>query len=421
MRVVYVSYDGMTDPLGQSQVIPYLEGLAGRGHEFDLISFEKLPQALPFRRQIHPRIRWTGLRYHSRPTVPATAWDVVQGAAATAITALARRADLVHVRSYVPALLALGPAKLTRTPLLFDMRGLWPDERVEAGAWKAGGRIATTVKSLERALLRHADGVTVLTNAMAEHLRRVDPGPGAHIPPIQVIPTCADLDRFSPGGPPDAEVAAALGRAPALIYLGALGGRYLMEEMAEFYLVWRRRRPGARFLVVSRDTPTAFREVLGRAGVGGELLHFALPRERVPGAIRAAECGIFFYRGSVATKGVAPTKLGEILACGRPVIGNGVGDVSRLLGGNNGVLVDDFCGEALDAAAGAMVALVEDRTTVGACRATAERWFSLERGVEAYDALYRTLGARRLVGADLGWPREIESRQGDADLERIAQ
>ena len=30
-RVLYISYDGMTDALGQSQVLPYLCGLAQRG------------------------------------------------------------------------------------------------------------------------------------------------------------------------------------------------------------------------------------------------------------------------------------------------------------------------------------------------------------------------------------------------------
>ncbi len=41
MKVLYISYDGMTDSLGQSQVIPYLIGLRSKGHEISLISCEK--------------------------------------------------------------------------------------------------------------------------------------------------------------------------------------------------------------------------------------------------------------------------------------------------------------------------------------------------------------------------------------------
>ena len=39
--VLYISYDGMTDPLGQSQVLPYLTGLSKKGFNIILISFEK--------------------------------------------------------------------------------------------------------------------------------------------------------------------------------------------------------------------------------------------------------------------------------------------------------------------------------------------------------------------------------------------
>ena len=40
-NVLYISYDGMTDPLGQSQVLPYISGLNKYGINFHLISFEK--------------------------------------------------------------------------------------------------------------------------------------------------------------------------------------------------------------------------------------------------------------------------------------------------------------------------------------------------------------------------------------------
>ena len=41
-HALYLSYDGMTDPLGQSQVLPYIIGLQQKGIAFTLISFEKI-------------------------------------------------------------------------------------------------------------------------------------------------------------------------------------------------------------------------------------------------------------------------------------------------------------------------------------------------------------------------------------------
>src|SRR5215218_10458192 len=40
-RVLFISYNGMLDPLGQSQVIPYLRELAHRGVRITLLSFER--------------------------------------------------------------------------------------------------------------------------------------------------------------------------------------------------------------------------------------------------------------------------------------------------------------------------------------------------------------------------------------------
>ena len=41
MKVLYITYDGLTDPLGASQVLPYLSGMADAGIKFTVISFEK--------------------------------------------------------------------------------------------------------------------------------------------------------------------------------------------------------------------------------------------------------------------------------------------------------------------------------------------------------------------------------------------
>jgi len=40
-NIIYVSYDGLTDPLGQSQVVPYLTKISNENKKIDIISFEK--------------------------------------------------------------------------------------------------------------------------------------------------------------------------------------------------------------------------------------------------------------------------------------------------------------------------------------------------------------------------------------------
>ncbi|HEU4404244.1 MAG TPA: glycosyltransferase [Polyangiaceae bacterium] len=409
-RVVYVTYDGLGDQLGQSQVLPYVRGLAARGHRFDLVSFEKPGAPLAFDRAIAPGVRWTALRYHKRPTLPATLFDMAQGLAAAGLAALVRRADLVHVRSYVPAALAAPLAAAARVPLLFDMRGLWADEKVDAGAWPPGGGLYRATKRVERRLLGLADGVTVLTNAGRRYLRERYEYRGEVRAPIAVIPTCADLGRFSPDARPDPALAARLAGARTLAYVGSFGTWYLAREMAHFYLAWRRAvapRP-ARLLVVTRDDPGEAAAVLRAAGAEGELVVRAARNDEVPSLARAADAAVCFIRPLFSKLASAPTKLGELLGCGLPVAANVVGDMAEVLGGSPaGVVVGGLEPPALEAPARALAAASERPETAAAARALAERWFSLARAVDAYDAFYARLPRRHGAAADpgdRGWP-----------------
>src|SRR5688572_25433871 len=87
VRSLFLTYDGLLSPLGQSQILPYMRGLRGRGHEVTILSFEQGASAEPsaqseLRAQLAAEgIGWVARRYHKRPTAPATAYDVLQGAA----------------------------------------------------------------------------------------------------------------------------------------------------------------------------------------------------------------------------------------------------------------------------------------------------------------------------------------------------
>ena len=105
--VLYISYDGMLEPLGQSQVLAYLKRLA-TGRRIHLISFEKPDDwaQVAERERVAASMAGTGivwhpLRYHKRPSALATAWDIAQGTAVGLWLVLRHRLRIVHARSYV--------------------------------------------------------------------------------------------------------------------------------------------------------------------------------------------------------------------------------------------------------------------------------------------------------------------------------
>lgn len=157
MGVLYISYDGMLEPLGQSQVLGYLEHLA-RDRPIHLLSFEKPEDwaRQPERAAVQARIQAAGIhwhprRYHKRPSAIATAWDICVGTISALWLVLWHRIRIVHARSYVAAVMAWLVTRVTPAKFLFDMRGFWADERVDGGL--TIGR--TTFGNRFRAVLRH--------------------------------------------------------------------------------------------------------------------------------------------------------------------------------------------------------------------------------------------------------------------------
>ena len=145
-QVLYLSYDGMTDPLGQSQVLPYIIGLTKKGYRFHLISFEK-PDRYSQNREVISKIciendiDWHPLMYTKWPPLLSTIWDVLKMKKLSKNLHKKHRISMIHCRSYISALVALSLKKTQSVPFLFDMRGFWADERVDGKIWSLSNPI----------------------------------------------------------------------------------------------------------------------------------------------------------------------------------------------------------------------------------------------------------------------------------------
>lgn len=384
MRVVYVSYDGALDPLGASQVVPYLVGLAGRGVAITLISFEKPerwvvaePRARLAASLASAGITWRPLTYHKRPRLPATLLDVLAGSRRVRAEVRRSEADLVHCRGDVAMAMARGAGLPAGVRMVYDVRGLFSDERVETGSWTRGGLVDRVVRRAEAGNLRRADAVVVLTELAREALRARRPD----LPPCRVIPTCADLAAFTPRPP---------GEQPefGLAYCGSLGTWYMVREMAAFARVASAVVPG-RVLVLTPHVEQA--RLAGFDPSWAEVRE--VPAHEVPRWLRRARALFFFIRPTPAKRASCPTKLAEALATGLPVVANrGVGDLDSVLESEGvGALVNGFTEEEYRRAAQRLADLLRDPATIARCRRLAERRYSLQAGVAAYHELYRAL------------------------------
>jgi glycosyltransferase involved in cell wall biosynthesis len=379
--------------LGQSQVFAYLRGLS-QDHDVTLISYEKPEDRADIARMKRAReacaahnIRWLPQEFRPRPKIIAPALSMMRMTWLVWREVRGGRAELIHARSYIPAAVALSVHRLTGVPFVFDMRALWPEELITAGRLKRGSVLHRAIVAVERACLRDAAAVVSLTHAAVAHLKREYPAEldGQR---IAVIPTCADLDRFTPA--PTKRIGSTVHGCIGTI----LSGWFRTDWLAAWLKAVAVDDSDARFDIVTRDDADDVRAALDPKGALGNRLSIGpRPSEEMPNAVRGHDLSVMFFTDGLSKLGSAPTRLAEVLGCGLPVVANhGVGDVAGIVRQNKvGVIVDGPDPVQMRAALDELKVLMQDPDLPGRCRATAQAVFSLEAGTEAYRGVYASI------------------------------
>ncbi|RZU99097.1 glycosyltransferase [Spiribacter vilamensis] len=397
----------MLEPLGRSQVLSYLSRLSGE-YAFTLVSFEK-PADLADEDAVASLraecakygIDWHPQVYHRCPRLLATAWDLLVLLWQTCRHSFNRDVRLVHCRSYIPAIAAWLCGRVTRKPFIFDMRALWPDEMVTAGRLARGSLTYRGLKWVERRLLRRAARVVSLTQAGVDYLLEIYP----ELPreKFEVITTCVDVDRFHV---PAKQCSGMTLEDRSPFVVGTMGtllsGWFYLNAFFAFFRAVKRLRPDARISIVTRDDHEKVLEAAWEAGVEPDEVDVCAASSReMPDLLAEMDVGVMFF---APKPGSAPTRLGEFLAAGVPVVGNtGIGDLGRLIEsyGVGTVVNDTQDPSALDQAAHDLLARYDEILASSACRHAAEDYFSVGEGAKKYRHLYQTLTAES-AGAETG-------------------
>ncbi len=399
--VLYISYDGMTDPLGQSQVIPYLKGLAALGHRIVLMSFEKKQHThlQPHIQDLLSKagIKWEKMVYHKTPALPATLLDLCAGSVRAMVLVRRHKVNIIHCRGhYIVPVMAAFARLLRPAHFLFDMRGFWADERLDGNIWSLEKPLHKAMykffKRMEKWYLTSAAQVVVLTHKASEYLQQ-----NFTLKRTPVVVACAaDLDFFTPQNIHTRNTSRTklnLENKFVLCYLGSLGTWYMVDEMLAYFKRLLLANASAHFLIITKDDPNEVTVIANNLKIE-PAAYTIIPAERgqVPALLAAADASIFFIKPVFSKMASSPTKHGEILGCGLPLVCNtGVGDVEEIVSkSNTGILIREFNDSAYDASIAPLLQLVAEKPAQK-CRAAAEKYYSLQKGVERYHAIYQSL------------------------------
>ncbi len=287
------------------------------------------------------------------------------------------------------------------TRFIFDMRGFWADERVDGGLWNLKNPIYATVyrffKRKEKDFLNESDYSISLTHVGRDEIKTWDISDQAKAR-IEIIPCCVDIDHFS-DIKIDASHTAALRKSLGIsendfvvTYLGSIGTWYCLDEMLNLFALILKKKPAARFLFITPENPKTILTKATALGIDPAKLTIThADRAQVPSLLRLSSVGLFFIKPVYSKKSSSPTKLGEILSMGIPVIANsGMGDNDWTFSQwKIGHLVKDFSTPELSRAVDEIDSIL--KIPASEIRNVAESYFSLEEGVKKYRRVYETL------------------------------
>lgn len=401
-KILFLSYTGMTDPLGQSQVLAYLKGLSEEhGYEFTIISFEKPNAFKSLKTNIEifckeANIKWYPLPYTSKPPVLSTFLDVRKMRKLALHLHKTEKFSLVHCRSYIPSLVGLQLKNKKKIPFLFDMRGFWADERIDGGIWKKSNPLFNFIfqyfKKKEKQFLIQADHIVSLTqNAKNEILSWKLTSTEL---PIKVIPCCVDTNLFNPKYITEEqkrELRLKLdidANVPVISYIGSLGTWYMLPEMLQFVKKIQQVYPRSIFLILTGEPKELVYTAAKQYEIDIKSIRIKkVARNEMPLHISLSTLSLFFIKPAFSKKASSPVKQGEIMAMGVPVICNSsVGDTEEIvLRYHAGMVVNDFTDRTFEKVIADFQQKQFDSTAI---TEGANTFFSLSHGVKLYQEVY---------------------------------
>ena len=407
-RILYLCYFSLREPLVQTQVLPYLRQIVSDNLKVEILTFEPNLKEAWSEEQIQDEknnllaqgIIWHFLPYHKSPSVPATIYDVFNGARYIIKLSKEERIDVFHARAHVAAMMGAMAKKAIGGKLLFDIRGFIPEEYTDAGIWKENGIVFKAVKRAEKTLLKISDAFVVLTERAREILfpESFNTGFDKFGRSVEVIPCCVDLERFkSASDCLEKEIARRfnLENRFVITYVGSFGGWYMTDEMLRFLSFVRQQKPETFALILTqRETEKVEAQLIEQGFRKSDFFVGSVAPADIPSYLNASDIAISFIKACYSKQASSPTKVAEYLASGLPVISNsGVGDLDALIEGENvGVILDGFSEKDFGRALQKIEQLLGCPDLKNRCRKTAAEKFDLEKvGGERYRRLYEKI------------------------------
>jgi len=315
LKTLYFSYDGLLDPLGQSQIIPYISAITSSGHSLTIVSFEKVQRTKEQVKLMEIKLQKIGVHWIRLEFRSGKFWAIkrlITGVFLIRKICRELRPDLLHLRGFVPAIIF--QLSMSRLPFLYDFRGFALGEWVDIGKLKPSSLLYLILKKLDQEAVKRASGIVVLEKCAKNLLKNTYEVPNV---PFKVIRTCTDVKLYKKRKTGYKKNSEPL----KFVFLG--GARFPYRPDFALMLIGNLIEVGydCHIDFINESEHEIIKKAIDMTNISKEKVKIlSYEHSEIPSILANYDCGIVMVETSYWRRVCSPTKMGEYLAGGLPVI-----------------------------------------------------------------------------------------------------
>lgn len=347
MKILYLNYWSLNEPLTAAAIIPYLKIMQEdkRISEIHFVTFERGNEN--YKETI---IDLTKVTHY--PITPRYGNNFLLTKADEFIriprklTNLAKtlNIDLIFAKASFAGAIAYMIHRNTKIPFIVESFEPHSDYMADCGEWKKGGFLYRYAKYYEKKQMKHAAKIITVTNNYKTYLIEKE-----HMDKdkVEVIPSCTEIDQFSFNQDDRNRIREDLGLQPSDIvgiYVGKFGGLYYDDESYDiFKSAYDHFDSKLNFIILTPEPSNSVIQKMTQRGIPRQSINVHLAsHQEVPSFLSASDFAFSNIKPAFSKLFQCPIKNGEYWANGLSILMTyGIADDYKLMEqGLGGALFD---------------------------------------------------------------------------------
>ena len=386
---IYLSYDGILDNVGFSQIYNYLININTK-YKINLITFEKkekinnIKDINTFNKKLYyNNIIWTRKKYHNKPKTVSTIINFLIGIFTCFKLLILKKIKVIHIRGLPSGIMIFPLIYFFSFKIIFDMRGFWAEEKADRANLKRSSIRYKLLLFIEKKLLINSEYIICLTNESILYLKKKYDF--LKYKNFVKIPTCVDIKRF--------KYKKKINKKKFIFsYLGSVDTAYDINPVLNFLDKFSKKKIKYKIYFFTKKNKILINKLRNYNISKDNYSIKELKFNEVSKFLAKTDIGIFYLNKNLSVKASFPTKIAEFLACGIPIICNDFNkDITNMITKNKLGIIINYNKKDINLTINQLKNKILNKKKSVMCREYANKFLSLDKAILKLESIYEKI------------------------------